>query len=189
MALTFSNMLELGTKMPEFQLTNIIDQSLFSSSQLNKKDGSLIMFICNHCPFVIHYHDKIIELSKRYQEQINFIAISSNDITTYPEDAPDEMKKLWQKLNLNFPYLFDSTQALAKAFKAACTPEFYLFNKDNHLVYRGRLDDSTPSNQKPITGADLENAITNLIDGYDIDKKQLPSQGCNIKWKQLTKSL
>ena len=181
MALTFSKMLELGTNMPEFQLTNTIDQSLFSSSQLNKKDGSLIMFICNHCPFVIHYHKKIIELNKRYQKQINFIAISSNDVTAYPQDAPDRMCDLWQELNLNFPYLFDSNQAVAKAFKAACTPEFYLFN-NHHLYYRGRMDDSTPTNQKPITGHDLESAINNLINRDDAPNDQHPSQGCNIKW-------
>jgi len=182
MALTFSNMLELGTKLPEFQLTNTIDQSLFLSSWLNRKPGSLIMFICNHCPFVIHYHKKIIELNKRYQKQISFIAISSNDIITYPEDAPDEMQQLWQRLELNFPYLYDSNQAVAKAFKAACTPEFYLFNKENHLVYRGRMDDSTPTNQRPITGHDLESAMNNLINRGDTPNEQHPSQGCNIKW-------
>ena len=140
------------------------------------------MFICNHCPYVIHYHDEIKRLAGDYVEILNMVAISSNDIENYPQDGPDKMKELWEDLGLSFPYLFDSTQEIAKKYKAECTPEFYLFDNCERLVYRGRLDESSPNSGTEPTGKDLRHAIDNLISGKEINSSQLPSMGCNIKW-------
>ena len=141
------------------------------------------MFICNHCPFVIHVLDEIVSITKKYEKEISFIAISSNDIVNYPEDSPELMKKLAEEKKFNFPYLFDETQEVAKKYDAACTPDFFVYNSDKQLVYRGQLDDSRPGNDVPVTGHDLRKAIDSLIKGEEIDKNQKPSIGCNIKWK------
>ncbi len=183
MALTYSKMLELGTKLPEFELINVIDNQKFSSDFLSKDKGKVIMFICNHCPYVIHYHQQIIDITNKYLPQIEFVAISSNDVVNYPEDSPQKMKALAQKLDFRFPYLYDETQDIAKKYKAACTPEFYLFDKNNSLIYRGRLDDSSPGSNKEVTGKDLRNAIEDFLAGKQISDQQYPSMGCNIKWK------
>ncbi|MBL6785108.1 MAG: thioredoxin family protein [Rickettsiales bacterium] len=183
MALTYSSMLELGSQIPKFKLLNTINQEIFISDQLSNGKVSLIMFICNHCPFVIHYHEKLVEIITEFQDQINIIAISSNDINQYPQDAPENMQKLWSRLGLQCPYLFDETQAIAKAFKAECTPEFYLFNKDQKLFYRGRFDSSTPGSQIKVTGSDLQNAIIKIMNNDNPPEGQMPSMGCNIKWK------
>ena len=183
MALTYSQMLSLNTKLPKFNLINTINNREFSSDNLSEQKGKLIMFICNHCPFVIHYHQQIIAINKNYKDMIEFVAISSNDIKNYPEDAPDKMKKLWQDLDLDFPYLYDETQEIAKKYQAVCTPEFYLFNKNNQLIYRGRMDDSSPNNNNKITAYDLRNAIDNFLENKQINPNQNPSMGCNIKWK------
>ena len=140
------------------------------------------MFICNHCPFVIHVLDEIISISEEYFENISFIAISSNDIVNYPEDSPELMKKLAIDKKFKFPYLYDENQEVAKNYDAACTPDFFLYNKNKKLIYRGQLDDSRPGNNIPITGNDLRKAIVSLIDGKEIEKNQKPSIGCNIKW-------
>lgn len=183
MSLTYSEMLELGKKLPEFELFNTLDNKIYSSNQLSQEKGKLIMFICNHCPYVIHYHDQIIDISKKYFQNIDFVAISSNDASKYHADSPEKMTELAEKLGFSFPYLHDETQEIAKKYKAACTPEFYLFNKDNSLIYRGRFDDSSPGSGKEKTGKDLIDAIDNFISGKEISKKQYPSMGCNIKWK------
>ena len=142
------------------------------------------MFICNHCPYVKHVQTKLAQLAKDYQEKgIAFIAINSNDIQTYPEDSPEKMKEVAEKLNYSFPYLFDETQEVAKAYKAACTPDFYIFDQNLECVYRGQLDDSRPGNQIPVTGKDLCNALDCLISGTTTSSIQKPSTGCNIKWK------
>jgi len=141
------------------------------------------MFICNHCPFVIHVLDEIVSITKKYEKEISFIAISSNDIVNYPEDSPELMKKLAEEKKFNFPYLFDETQEVAKKYDAACTPDFFIYNSDKQLVYRGQLDNSRPGNDVPVTGHDLRKAIDSLIKGEEIDKNQKPSIGCNIKWK------
>ena len=141
------------------------------------------MFICNHCPFVIHVLDEIVSITKKYDNEISFIAISSNDVVNYPEDSPELMKKLAEEKKFNFPYLFDETQEVAKKYDAACTPDFFIYNSDKQLVYRGQLDDSRPGNDIPVTGYDLRKAIDSLIKGEEIDKNQKPSIGCNIKWK------
>ena len=183
MARTPSNMVNLGTLAPSFKLLNTINnEPVISDNYFNKK-GTIIMFICNHCPFVIHVLDEIVSITKKYDNEISFIAISSNDIVNYPEDSPELMKKLAEEKKFNFPYLFDETQEVAKKYDAACTPDFFVYNSDKQLVYRGQLDDSRPGNDIPVTGHDLRKAIDSLINGEEIDKNQKPSIGCNIKWK------
>ena len=141
------------------------------------------MFICNHCPFVIHVIDEIVSISENYKENISFVAISSNDVINYPDDSPELMKKFAVNKNFSFPYLFDETQEVAKSFDAACTPDFFLYNDENKLVYRGQMDDSRPGNGIPVTGNDLKSALDNLIKNKEISAEQKPSIGCNIKWK------
>ena len=176
-------MLELGSNLEKFNLLNTVSGDDFSSSELDGKKPSLIMFICNHCPYVIHYHDEIKRLANDFDNTINMVAISSNDVQEYPQDGPDKMRELWVDLGLSFPYLFDSTQEIAKKYKAECTPEFYLFDNCERLVYRGRLDESSPNSGIEVSGQDLRDAINNLISGKEINSNQLPSMGCNIKWK------
>ncbi|MFX0558123.1 thioredoxin family protein [Maribacter sp. CXY002] len=185
MARTESNMLALGTIAPDFKLYDTVTDKNLCLSEIKGKQGTVIMFICNHCPFVVHVNPKITELAKTYQAKgIEFIAISSNDIIKYPQDAPDLMKKKAAEEGYTFPYLFDDTQEVAKAYDAACTPDFYLFNADLKLIYRGQLDDSRPGNGLPLTGKDLINALEDLLNGNEITALQKPSIGCNIKWKQ-----
>ena len=183
MARTPSNMVTLGTLAPEFTLLNTINDRLYSSEKLFNKNGAVIMFICNHCPFVIHIINEIVSISENYKENISFVAISSNDVINYPEDSPKLMKKLALHKNFSFPYLYDETQEVAKSFDAACTPDFFLYNDKKKLVYRGQMDDSRPGNGIPVTGNDLKAALDNLIKNKEISTEQKPSIGCNIKWK------
>ena len=176
-------MLELGIDLIEFRLVNTISEVEFSSDELEINKPSLIMFICNHCPYVIHYHDQIRKIAEDYSEEINLVAISSNDIENYPDDRPEMMKVLWEDLDLKFPYLYDENQEVAKKYKAECTPEFYLFDHDNKLAYRGRLDESSPGSSTKPTGKDLRKAINNILNNKDVSVNQFPSMGCNIKWK------
>jgi len=184
MARTPSNMLPLGTIAPNFNLPDTISDKVVSLENIKGEKGTLIMFICNHCPFVKHINSKIVELAATYQSKgIVFIAISSNDIVNYPQDAPELMKQTALEENYSFPYLFDESQEVARAYEAACTPDFYLFDDDLQLVYRGQLDDSRPGNDKPLTGSDLSSAIDSLLNNKPINPDQKPSIGCNIKWK------
>ena len=183
MARTPSNMVRLGTKAPKFELLNTVDDNLYSSEDLLGKNGTVIMFICNHCPFVIHVINEIVSISENYKENISFVAISSNDVINYPNDSPDLMKKLAINKNFSFPYLYDETQEVAKSFDAACTPDFFIYNNENKLIYRGQMDDSRPGNGIPVTGNDLKAALDNLIKNKEISSEQKPSIGCNIKWK------
>ena len=183
MALTYSSMLDLGTKIPDFKLVNSLDQQVYSSAKLNNNRPSLLMVICNHCPYVIHYHEELQQLAHDYSREIDFVAMSSNDVDRYPQDGPSEMKKLFEKLGLDFPYLYDETQEISKSLQAECTPEFYLYDPNNVLVYRGRLDASSPGKDMPITGADLRSAIEALLKGETVSPEQHPSVGCSIKWK------
>ena len=176
-------MLPLGTKLIAFELIDTVSEKNFSSDELEISKPTLIMFICNHCPYVIHYHSQIQKIYKDYKDQINMVAISSNDIDNYPQDAPEHMQDLWKELGLSFPYLFDETQMVAKAYKAECTPEFYLFDNNRKLVYRGRLDESSPNSAILPSGKDLRDAIENLLNEREISLEQFPSMGCNIKWK------
>ncbi len=184
MTLKYSTMLELQSNLIDFNLLNTISGKLFSSESLDESKPSLIMFICNHCPYVIHYHQQIQKLEFDFGNNVNLIAISSNDIENYPQDHPDKMSLLWSELELKFPYLYDETQDIAIQYQAQCTPEFYLFNSNRKLVYRGRFDETSPSSKKPPDGKDLRNAIFNLLDGKVISPDQHPSMGCSIKWKE-----
>ena len=184
MSLTYSEMLPIGSKMPLFNLLNVVNGKNFSDNNLSLDFGTVVMIICNHCPYVIHYHNEIVSLVSKYSNKgIQFVAISSNDIINYPQDSPENMKNLFLRLNLKIPYLYDENQEVAKLFKAACTPEFYLFNNGKKLIYRGRLDSSSPGNNLPINGKDLRDAINSYISGEMISDEQFPSMGCNIKWK------
>ena len=183
MALTYSSMLDLNSDLIAFNLLNSVTNDNFSSDALDNHKPTLIMFICNHCPYVIHYHSAIQKIYKDYKDQINMVAISSNDIDNYPQDGPQHMQDLWKELGLSFPYLFDETQMVAKAYKAECTPEFYLFDNNRKLVYRGRLDESSPNSAILPSGKDLRDAIENLLNEREISLEQFPSMGCNIKWK------
>lgn len=185
MSATPSNMLPLDTIAPDFDLPDTISGSNKTLQQLKGEKGTLILFICNHCPYVMHIKDQLIAIAKQYAaEGINTIAISSNDIVNYPQDAPDKMQQLMAEWGNPFvAYLYDETQQVAKAYQAACTPDIYLFDVDLACVYRGRLDGSTPKNDVPLTGKDLRRALDNLLAGTPIPAEQLPSVGCNIKWK------
>lgn len=183
MANTPSNMMPLGTKAPDFILKDTISDQELSLNTLKGDIGTVIMFICNHCPFVIHVNPELVKMAKEYQSKgISFIAISSNDVINYPQDAPDLMKQQAKKVGYPFPYLYDATQETAKKYDAACTPDLYLFDKDLNLVYRGQLDGSRPGNAVPVTGKDLRNALNALLSEKEIDPDQKPSIGCNIKW-------
>lgn len=184
MARTPSNMLALGTIAPNFNLPDTISDKIVSLEKIKGEKGTLIMFICNHCPFVKYVNSKITELAATYQSKgIAFIAISSNDVINYPQDAPELMKQTALQEKYSFPYLFDESQEVARAYEAACTPDFYLFDEELKLVYRGQLDDSRPGNDIPLTGLDLSNAMDSLLNNKPINPVQKPSIGCNIKWK------
>ena len=184
MSLTPSNMLPLGTKAPEFNLINTVDNSMVSLSDVKGSKGTVIMFICNHCPFVKHVNIELSKLAKDYLSKgVNCIAISSNDADNYPEDAPDKMKENAIEQGFIFPYLYDETQDIAKAYDAACTPDFYIFDNELKLAYRGQLDSSRPGNGIPVTGEDLRHAIDVLLTNQKQVSNQKPSIGCNIKWK------
>lgn len=176
-------MLALGTTAPNFTLKDTVTNNLLSLTNLKGKEGTVIMFICNHCPYVIHVNPMIVKIATAYQKKgIQFIAISSNDVKNYPEDSPHLMKKNAEKEGYVFPYLYDENQEVAKAYDAACTPDFYLFNNQLKLVYRGQLDSSRPENNIPLTGLDLTNALDKLLNNKQINSIQKPSMGCNIKW-------
>ena len=184
MAKTPSNMVSLGTIAPNFKLPDVISQKIISLEQIKGLNGTLIMFICNHCPYVKHVNKTIVNLAKKYkQDEINFIAISSNDVKNYPEDSPKLMKVNAVENNYNFPYLYDESQDIAKSYDAACTPDFYLYDSNLFLVYRGQLDDSRPGNGINCDGKDISNAIECLINSKENSQIQKPSIGCNIKWK------
>lgn len=184
MARTNSNMIPLGSKAKDFKLYDTVSQSTVSFNEINGAVGTIILFICNHCPYVIHINPILIKISKKYKNLgVNTIAISSNDIDKYPEDSPLKMNKHAKANKYNFPYLYDETQEIAKIYDAACTPDIYLYNSNNLLVYRGQIDDSRPGNNEPLTGGDLIHAIECLINNVENTKIQKPSIGCNIKWK------
>jgi peroxiredoxin len=184
MARTPSNMLPLGTLAPDFSLLDTVSDSIKSLNDIKGKKGTVVMFICNHCPFVIHVNSEIVSIAHTYSEKgIGFTAISSNDVINYPQDSPEKMKTHAANEAYPFPYLYDETQDIAKAYDAACTPDFYVFDSKNRLVYRGQLDDSRPDNGKPLNGSDLRNALDCLIEGSENTALQKPSIGCNIKWK------
>ena len=184
MSLTESNMMNLGTIAPDFDLPNTLSGTTLSLANAKGEKGTVIIFSCNHCPYVIHVNDELISVAQDYASKgINFVVISSNDVDNYPQDSPEKMKALGEDLGYPFPYLYDESQDVAKAYDAACTPDIYLFGSDLSLFYRGRLDGSRPGNSIPLTGSDLRGAIDDLLDQKDPPSKQYPSAGCNIKWK------
>lgn len=184
MARTESNMLPLGTKAPDFRLIDTVDNTKKYLNELKGVNGTLIFFICNHCPFVILINSELAQLAKDYVSKgINCIAISSNDAENYPQDGPELMKQNAIDNDYIFPYLYDDTQNVAKAFDAACTPDFFLFNAELKLVYTGQLDDSRPGNGIPVTGKDIRTAMDALLQNETINPNQKPSMGCGIKWK------
>lgn len=184
MARTPSNMLPLLTQAPDFEIWDTVSDRKLSLEQLKGEKGTVVFFICNHCPFVIHVNPELVRMANDYREKgIGFVAVSSNDVENYPDDAPELMKKVAREQAYPFPYLYDETQEVARAYDAACTPDIYLFNEDLLLVYRGQLDDSRPGNGVPLTGKDLRAALDDLLAGRVISEKQKPSLGCNIKWK------
>jgi len=184
MASTYSNDIPLLTKAPDFYLPDTNGNYWKSFTDCRGEKGTLVMFICNHCPYVHHVLDEIIMISNDYRVQgIGFVAISSNDIERYPADSPENMAEFAYENNFSFPYLYDENQETARAYQAACTPDFYLFDANDKLVYHGQMDDSRPSNGIPVSGSDLRNAIDSILYNRSINPKQKPSMGCNIKWK------
>jgi len=184
MAKTESTMLALGTQAPEFILNDTVSGKSLSFSELRSDVATVIMFICNHCPYVIHVNEQLVQLANDYTPKgISFIAISSNDVENYPQDAPEKMTLLAEKMAYPFPYLYDETQEVARAYHAACTPDFYVFDDESSLVYRGQLDDSRPGNGKEVTGHDIRVSLEALLNGIEAKAPQKPSMGCNIKWK------
>lgn len=179
-----STMLALGTKVPDFKLQDVVTGGDVSPATFQNKKALLFMFICRHCPYVIHVKGELVRLGVDYVPKgVGIVAISSNDAVNYPDDSPANLKAMAVELKLNYPLCFDETQAVAKAYHAACTPEFYLFDANQKLVYRGQLDDSRPKNEIPVTGKDLRAALDALLSGRPIPAEQKPGIGCNIKWK------
>jgi len=184
MAETPSTMIPLGTKAPDFHLLDMISHQKLSLDKLKSDKATVIMFICNHCPYVKHIQSKLVETANDYLAKgIAFIAICSNDAARYPSDSPEKMHDEAMQHHYPFPYLHDDTQTIAKAFHAACTPDLFVFDHDLRCVYRGRFDDSTPGNGRPVTGKDLREALDNILAGRQVNQDQKASVGCNIKWK------
>ncbi len=183
MAVTESTNLPIGTEAPNFHLRDTVSDNYYSLDDLKSNVATVIMFICNHCPFVIHVNQELVNIANEYKNKgVSFIAISSNDVEGYPEDSPDKMSIVAKVLKFPYPYLYDKRQEVAKAYDAVCTPDFYVFDGDMKLSYRGRLDASRPGNSTPVTGEDMRAAIDSTIAGDSISE-QLPSVGCSIKWK------
>ncbi|MEP7322654.1 MAG: thioredoxin family protein [Saprospiraceae bacterium] len=185
MALTESNMLPLGTRAPGFKLLDTVSGENLTLEDLQSDKATVIMFICNHCPYVLHVNPEILRVAHDYIPQgVSFIAISSNDIDRYPADSPEKMKEFANEHKFPFVYLYDESQSVAKDYDAACTPDFYVFDGNLQLVYRGRLDHSRPQSETPLTGEDLRSAMDAVLSGNQVNKKQYPSAGCSIKWKR-----
>ncbi len=185
MVLTPSKMLPLGIKAPNFKLWDVISDKLLTLDELKSDIATVVMFICNHCPYVKHVQKGLVELANDYiPKGISFIAICSNDIENYPDDSPENMRAVAKRLGYPFPYLFDESQEVARAYDAACTPDFYIFDRDLKCVYRGQMDDSRPGNEKPVTGSDIRGALDKILSGQPVTEDQYASIGCNIKWKQ-----
>lgn len=186
MARIQSTMLPLGTPAPDFRLPDTVSGQTLSFDDIAGAKATLVMFICNHCPFVKHVLDELVRLDQDYdRDQVGMVAISSNDVRGYPQDRPERMAELARSKGFSFPYLYDESQDTARALDAACTPDFYVFDDRHRLVYRGQLDDSRPGNDKPVTGQDVRAALDALLAGRPVPEEgQKPSIGCNIKWKE-----
>ena len=177
-------MIPLGTTAPEFNLPDTVSGENKSLQDLRSDKATVIMFICNHCPYVKHINDELVKLSNDYiAKGVSFVAISSNDVNNYPDDSTETMKETAMELGYPFPYLYDESQDIARAFDAACTPDFYIFDGEVKLVYRGQLDDSRPHTEIPVTGRDIRSALDKILSDTPVSSEQIPSIGCNIKWK------
>lgn len=184
MSRTESTMLPLGTLAPDFQLPEVTTGATIKRDDFQGKKGLLVMFICRHCPYVKHVQQELARIGRDYaNEPLGIVAISSNDAVAHPDDSPANLRQMAAELGFGFPYCFDETQEVAHAYSAACTPDFFLFDGDNRLVYRGQLDDSRPRNDKPVTGRDLREAIQAVLENKPVNANQTPSLGCNIKWR------
>jgi peroxiredoxin len=184
MSRTESVMLELGTPAPDFALPDVVSGRIITLKDFADKDALLIMFICAHCPYVIHVQEQIAAIGRDYAaKSVGIVAISPNDAKTYPEDSPDGMRVQAAMLGFTFPYCYDESQDLARVYNAVCTPEFYVFNRERKLVYRGQLDDSRRNTPIPVTGRDVRSAIDNTLAGLPVAGEQRPSVGCSIKWR------
>ncbi len=183
MSLTPSTMLDLGVEVPAFTLPDVVNDRDVSLDDFNSKEGTVIIFMCNHCPYVKHIKEDLVTLANDYEDRVGMVAISSNDIERYPKDRPELMAEDAEHFGYPFPYLYDESQDAAKAYRAACTPDIYLIDGDRKLIYRGQFDDSRPANGKPVTGSDLREAIDRMLEGNPQVEEQKPSMGCNIKWK------
>jgi peroxiredoxin len=176
-------MLPLGTKAPDFRLPDTVGK-IVSLADFKAAPGLVVVFMCNHCPYVKHVREGLAKLARDYQPQrVAMVGISSNDVANYPDDSPVKMAAEAKSAGYVFPYLYDESQEVAKSYKAACTPDFYVFDKEQRLVYRGQLDDSRPGNGMPVTGKDVRSALDSVLAGKPVSSTQKPSIGCNIKWK------
>ncbi len=185
MVLVKSTMLDLGTTAPAFSLKDVVRGKEYSNTSFDSKKLMLVIFMCKHCPYITHIQDELARLSRDYENsELGIVGISSNDPQGYPEDSPEKLKEFAQKMDFRFPLLFDETQDVAKSYTAACTPDFFLFDKDRKLVYRGQFDDSRRGNSEPINGKDLRNAIDLALRDQPISPDQKASSGCNIKWRE-----
>ena len=184
MPATPSTMVEIGTPMPRFALEDVRTGEIVDNSCFSGAEAALVVFICNHCPFVVHIRDVFLRFVKEYQDRgVKVVAISANDPVTHEDDSPENLKRMAEEKEFTFPYLFDESQDIAKAFGAACTPDFFLYGPDQTLFYRGQFDDSRPGNESPVTGDDLRTAIDALLSGMPAPDEQRPSMGCSIKWR------
>jgi peroxiredoxin len=186
MALTPSTMLlGLGVQAPAFRLPDVVSGKTISLETFSGKQALVVMLICRHCPYVQHVKGELARLGADYSSKsVGIVAISANDVTTHPDDAPDQLRAMANELRFTFPFCYDETQEVAKAYTGACTPDFFVFGPERRLIYRGQLDESRPGNGKPVTGKDLRAAIDAALAGRAVSSKQQPSVGCNIKWKQ-----
>ncbi len=185
MAKTLSSMIPLGTKAPPFTLLDVRTNLQVSLEDVHSSIATVVMFICNHCPYVKHIQPELVDVVRHYQTKgISFVAICANDAETYPDDSPENMRIEAERHHYTFPYLHDEMQTIAKAYHATCTPDFFIFDKNLSCVYRGRFDDATPGNSQPVTGKDLCQALDNLLIGKSVNQEQHASMGCNIKWRK-----
>lgn len=184
MVLTYSTMLTLGTKAPEFALTDLVSGKEISNKSFDDKKLMLVIFMCKHCPYIVHIENELAKFGREYaSKDIGIVGISANDADAYPEDSPEKLKEYAQKMDFQFPLCYDATQDVAKRYTAACTPDFFLFDRDRKLIYRGQFDDSRKGNSEPINGKDLRAAVDAALNDQPVSEDQKPSTGCNIKWK------
>ena len=183
MARTPSTMVALGTPAPDFALPEVVTGATVRLADQPASQPLLVMFICRHCPYVVHVREELARLGRDYANRAAIVAISANDAAAYPDDAPERLREMALELGFTFPLCHDETQAVARAYHAACTPDFFLYDRDRRLVYRGQLDDSRPQSGKPVTGRDLRAALDAVLAGAPVNPEQLPNLGCNIKWK------